>query len=118
MPLHKRLLTNDFYAKLDEHTEDLPAQTISKSSRIKNPTRNGRSKLLVVNYDESDSSLREVNDPLFGFMVEASIESRKAIGKRIRQAAKEHCQLNRKLGKRYLKKEVKRTILRPGCGIN
>ena len=116
--MHKRLLSNDFYAKLDEHTDDLPAQTISMRSRKLQKTNKSSSvseifvsRVIshvthvsqIVSYELSGKQGVE-DDPLFSFVRDASIESRRVIGKRVKQAAKEHCQLNRKLGKRYLNK--------------
>ena len=44
----------------------------------------------IVIYEHSGKQEVE-DDPLFNFVHGASIESRQVIGKRVKQAAKEHC---------------------------
>ena len=105
LPLYKRLLQADYYAKLDEHTVGLPRQEMNIQQRkITRKTIGQKSN--IVQYE----SAQEDAFPLYAFMSSAAKTSKKEVQRKVQDAAKEHTQLNRRLGKKYLHKHLRRTL--------
>ena len=105
LPLYKRLLQADYYAKLDEHTVGLPRQEMNIQQRKITRKTIGQNSNIVQYESAQDEAF-----PLYAFMSSAAKTSKKEVQRKVQDAAKEHTQLNRRLGKKYLHKHLRRTL--------